>query len=125
MAYCLLGLFDVNMPLLYGEGSKVHPALGGDHQGLERPYGLLLQPERRRARGMDQKCWPRRPSCSHRVPGRQRPRADRRVADPDVVLHDEPGIVDSPAHCVHPDAAARRLGRGAVGKLPDVYAGIA
>jgi len=22
MAYCLLGLFDVNMPLLYGEGQK-------------------------------------------------------------------------------------------------------
>jgi hypothetical protein len=22
MAYCLMGLFDVNMPLLYGEGSK-------------------------------------------------------------------------------------------------------
>ncbi|KAK0703975.1 hypothetical protein B0T26DRAFT_733497 [Lasiosphaeria miniovina] len=30
MAYCLLGLFDVNMPLLYGEGSKAFIRLQGE-----------------------------------------------------------------------------------------------
>jgi hypothetical protein len=27
MAYCLMGLFDVNMPLLYGEGTKAFTRL--------------------------------------------------------------------------------------------------
>ncbi|KAK4451388.1 heterokaryon incompatibility protein-domain-containing protein [Podospora aff. communis PSN243] len=30
MAYCLLGLFDINMPLLYGEGSKAFLRLQGE-----------------------------------------------------------------------------------------------
>jgi hypothetical protein len=27
VAYCLLGVFDINMPLLYGEGSKAYKRL--------------------------------------------------------------------------------------------------
>lgn len=36
-AYCLMGLLDVNMPLLYGEGRKAFTRLQRDHQEFARP----------------------------------------------------------------------------------------
>ncbi|KAK4695010.1 hypothetical protein P7C71_g2651, partial [Lecanoromycetidae sp. Uapishka_2] len=40
MAYCLLGIFEVNMPLLYGEGTKAFERL--QEEILKRSYDLSL-----------------------------------------------------------------------------------
>ncbi|KAH8602820.1 heterokaryon incompatibility protein-domain-containing protein [Bisporella sp. PMI_857] len=49
MAYCLFGIFGVNMPLLYGEGERAFSRLqseiiktSGDHSFLAYQYGQLL-----------------------------------------------------------------------------------
>jgi hypothetical protein len=51
MAYCLFGIFGVNMPLLYGEGERAFSRLqseiiktSGDHSFLAYQYGLPLPP---------------------------------------------------------------------------------
>ena len=41
IAYCLLGLFDVNMPLLYGEGNKAFLRLQQEILRTTRDYSLL------------------------------------------------------------------------------------
>ncbi|KAK1758188.1 heterokaryon incompatibility protein-domain-containing protein [Echria macrotheca] len=42
MAYCLLGLFDVNMPLLYGEGHRAFKRLQEEIFLRSEPYSLLV-----------------------------------------------------------------------------------
>ncbi|KAH6989086.1 heterokaryon incompatibility protein-domain-containing protein [Ilyonectria sp. MPI-CAGE-AT-0026] len=59
MAYCMLGIFDINMPLLYGEGRKAFMRLqeeiirvSDDHtifcwtwdKGIPGPHGTMLSP---------------------------------------------------------------------------------
>jgi hypothetical protein len=41
MAYCLLGIFDVNMPLLYGEGSRAFKRLQGEILRQSNDQSLL------------------------------------------------------------------------------------
>ena len=41
MAYCLLGLLDVNMPPLYGEGSQAFPRLLGEVIKESKSHGML------------------------------------------------------------------------------------
>ncbi|KAJ4125538.1 hypothetical protein NW768_009159 [Fusarium equiseti] len=41
LAYCLLGLFNVNMPLLYGEGSKSFHRLQEQILGQEEDYSIF------------------------------------------------------------------------------------
>ncbi|KAI0430802.1 heterokaryon incompatibility protein-domain-containing protein [Xylaria sp. FL1042] len=41
MAYCLLGLLGINMPLLYGEGSDAFPRLLGELIKKSNSHGLL------------------------------------------------------------------------------------
>ena len=40
-AYSLMGLLDMNMPMLYGEGKAFHPS-AGDHPLVERPKYLSV-----------------------------------------------------------------------------------
>ncbi|KAK4183155.1 heterokaryon incompatibility protein-domain-containing protein [Podospora australis] len=42
MAYCLLGIFNVNMPLLYGEGANAFQRLQQEILALTEDYTLLL-----------------------------------------------------------------------------------
>jgi hypothetical protein len=58
MAYCLLGIFDVNMPLLYGEGEKAFARLQAaimastdDHTLFAWNYGINSTHSRRRDNG--------------------------------------------------------------------------
>jgi len=41
-AYSLMGLLDVNMPMLYGEGESISPSSAGDHPHIERPQHLYM-----------------------------------------------------------------------------------
>jgi hypothetical protein len=41
-AYCLLGLFDVNIPLLYGEGSKAFPRLQDEIMRVSSDMSIFL-----------------------------------------------------------------------------------
>ncbi|KAL0931269.1 HET domain-containing protein [Colletotrichum truncatum] len=42
MAYCLLGIFDINMPLLYGEGNRAFQRLQEEIFNQTEDYSLLL-----------------------------------------------------------------------------------
>lgn len=42
MAYCLLGLFDINMPLLYGEGKKAFLRLQREILSQEEDFSIFL-----------------------------------------------------------------------------------
>ncbi|OTB12530.1 hypothetical protein K445DRAFT_33740, partial [Daldinia sp. EC12] len=42
MAYCLMGLFDINMPLLYGEGTKAFKRLQEEIMHRYEDYTILL-----------------------------------------------------------------------------------
>jgi hypothetical protein len=42
IAYCLLGIFDINMPLLYGEGSRAMIRLQEETLKRDEDYSLFL-----------------------------------------------------------------------------------
>ncbi len=43
LSYCLIGLFDISMPLLYGEGDKAfRRAAGGNHESLDRSHYICM-----------------------------------------------------------------------------------
>jgi hypothetical protein len=49
ITYCLLGIFNVNMPMLYGEGEKAFQRLQDeDHQELGRPNNPRVGPRQGR-----------------------------------------------------------------------------
>ena len=44
MAYCLLGIFDINMSLIYGEGPRAFPAPArGDSETRQRHDDFLME----------------------------------------------------------------------------------
>lgn len=67
LAYCLLGIFDINMPLIYGEGDKAFRRLqeeilkstddlsifGSDQSTQDQPYWTVLASSPRSFKGME------------------------------------------------------------------------